>query len=220
MKITIPGNPIPKARARVTRRGFAYDPQSELKKNTCKILEKKVREFYEKRENAQEGYKLAHGEAFEVNWYFHMPIPKSFNQIKKNACKWGFIEHTSKPDRSNIEKFYEDCANGILWKDDSQITRGEIIKKYCNDDKPRTEIVMEAIKEPNKEVCEIISLFSPEEISSICYDASQINMNKEKLPTISAFLSKIADNHGSKFAKIKKTYPGHWKKLDSKSNSI
>lgn len=180
-----------------------------------------MREFYEKRENAQEGYKLAHGEAFEVNWYFHMPIPKSFNQIKKNACKWGFIEHTSKPDRSNLEKFYEDCANGILWGDDSQITKGEIVKKYCNDDKPRTEIVMKAIKEPNKEMCEIISLFSPQEISELVSDAQSIPIGDEpSLNSIGFFISKIADNHASKFAKIKKTYPGHWKKLDSNSNSI
>jgi Holliday junction resolvase RusA-like endonuclease len=177
-------------------------------------------EFYKKYENRKEGGKLDQGEAYEVNWYFHMPIPKSFNQFKKNACKWGFIEHISKPDRSNLEKFYEDCANGILWHDDSQITKGSIIKKYCSDDNPRTEIYMQPIKEPDEDVKEIVSLFSPEEISTICYDASKINMVYEKLPQIASFLSKLADQHAKKLSKINKSYPGYWKKFESNSSFL
>jgi Holliday junction resolvase RusA-like endonuclease len=219
MKIVIPGNPIPKARAR-TGKGFAYDPQYKLKKQVTKFLQQHVREFYSKSENAQEGYKLAHGEAFEVNWYFHMPIPKSFNQTKRNACKWGLIEHTTKPDRSNLEKFYEDCANDVLWKDDCQIIRGEIVKKYCNDDKPRTEIIMKAIKGHNEEVTNIVSLFSPQEINSIVEDANSLSSNETTLFNVANFISKLADNHANKLSKIKKTYPGHWKKLDSNSNFI
>ena len=220
MKITIPGDPIPKARVRVTKKGFAYDPQWEIKKRVVKYLNVALEEYYEKNRNQKEGYLLAHSKSFEVNWYFHMPIPKSFSQIKKNACKWGFIEHTIKPDRSNMEKFYEDCANGILWKDDSQITKGEVIKKYCNDDNPRTEIIMKPIYEHNEDIKNIVSMFSPDEISTICYDASTINMTSEKLPIISSFISKLADQHASKLMKITKKYPGHWKKLDSNSNFI
>lgn len=220
MKITIPGDPIPKARARVTRKGFAYDPQSKQKQQTRKFLENHLREFYENKENHQEGYKIANGESFEVSWYFHMPIPKSFNQFKKNACKWGFIEHISKPDRSNLEKFYEDCANGILWKDDSQIVCGEIIKKYCTDDKPKTEIIMQPIKEPNEDIKNIVSLFSPEDIYSIVKDANNLDPSHSSLTQVAHFLSKIADNHSPKLAKIKKNYPGHWKKLDKNSPFI
>lgn len=214
MRIIIPGDPIPKARARVTRKGFAYDPQSREKEKTRKFLSYSVKEFYKKSENRQEGHKLAHGEAFNVDWCFYLPIPKSFNQIKKNACKWGFVEHTTKPDRSNLEKFYEDCANGILWHDDSQITKGQIIKKYCNDDNPRTEIYMTPVPKVREDIKNIVSLFSPQEIADICWEASQLNVTEEALPRISCFISKIADNHAPKFAKIKKTYPGHWKKLE------
>lgn len=229
MKITIPGNPIPKARARVTRKGFAFDPQEKQKKQVCKILEQSVREYYEKNENRKEGYKLAHCKAFEVNWYFHMPIPKSFNLRKKNACKWGFIEHISKPDRSNLEKFYEDCANGILWKDDSQITKGNIIKKYCNDDKPRTEIIMNPIDEPNEEIKNIVSFFSPEDIYEICEEVNNLNKNlpiytdnfkinsTNPLPKVASFLSKLADKHSDKLKKISKNHHGAWKKFESNS---
>lgn len=220
MKLTIPGDPIPKARARVTRKGFAYDPQFDCKQRVRKFLEQSIREFYEKDENRIEGRRLSIGESFEVNWHFHMPIPKSFSQIKKNACKWGFIEHTSKPDRSNLEKFYEDCANGILWKDDSQITKGQIIKKYCNDDNPRTEIVMSTIQKPSKAVTEIVSLFTPDEISSICYDASKLTITEETLPKVACFISKIADQHSKKLSKISKNYPGHWKEFEDNSNYV
>ena len=216
MKITIPGDPIPKARARLTKRGFAYDPQWDIKQRVISFLKK----------DFKEGHKLDKEEAYEVNWYFHMPIPKSFSQNKANACKWGLIEHTSKPDRSNLEKFYEDCANGILWNDDSQITKGEIIKKYCNDDKPRTEIYMKQIGKPNEETKNIISLFSPEEIYSIVEDAKSIGDNTNSLlsspsnlPQIANFISKMAD-HSKKLSKINKNYPGHWKKFESNSSFI
>lgn len=218
MKIVIPGDPIPKARARVTKKGFAYDPQWELKKRVCKYLEEEVCNFYAKDRNRIEGHKLSTAEGLEINWCFHMPIPKSFSQFKKNACKWGFIEHTSKPDRSNLEKFYEDCANGILWKDDSQITKGAVIKKYCSDDNPRTEIVMNPIPRPNEAEMNIISLFSPKEIADLVQDAQSIPMQIDpSLSSIAYFISKISDEHGDKFKKIHKNYPGHWKKFASNS---
>lgn len=220
MKIVIPGDPIPKARHVKTKKGFAYDPQWELKKRVSKFLEQEVKQFFSKNENCKKGYKLAHGGAFEVNWYFHMPIPKSFSQTKRNACKWGLIEHTSKPDRSNLEKFYEDCANEILWKDDCQIVRGEIVKKYCSDDKPRTEIVMKAIRKHDEEIKNIVGLFSPQEINSIVEDANSLSSNETNLFHVANFISKLADNHALKLAKIKKNYPGYWKKLESNSNFI
>lgn len=218
MKITIPGDPIPKARARVTRKGFAYDPQDKQKKQVRKILEQELKSYYEKNENRQEGYKLAQGLPLEVDWYFYMPIPKSFNLRKKNACKWGFIKHTTKPDRSNIEKFYEDCANGILWYDDSQIITGKIQKKYCHDDKPRTEIHMKPIEESNEDVKNIVSLFSPEDISAIFEDAAHMLAPPYNLPKVALFLSKMADQNSKKLSKVTKNYPGAWKKFESNSH--
>ncbi len=218
MKITIPGDPIPKARARVTKKGFAYDPQWEQKKRVSKYLEQELREFYEKSENRIEGHNLAHGEAFEVDWYFYLPIPRSFSLSKKNACKWGLIEHTLKPDRSNLEKFYEDCANGILWKDDSQIVKGKIEKKYCENDNPRTEIHMKTIKEPSEDLKDIISLFTPQEVSEIVDDANKLfHVQNTDLEKVGCFISKLADLHAPKLSKINKKYPNHWKKFESNS---
>lgn len=216
MKIVIPGDPIPKARARTTKKGFAYDPQWELKKRVIKFIEIQVEEYYQNCKNPQEGYKIAHGDAFKVDWYFYMPIPKSFSQTKRNACKWGFIQHNIKPDRSNLEKFYEDCANGILWKDDCQITRGEVIKKYCDDDKPRTEIHMNTIKEYNEDFKNIISLFSPTDIQDIVSESNNLFEGENSLIKIASFISKMADQHAKKFQQINKKYPGYWKKFEFK----
>jgi Holliday junction resolvase RusA-like endonuclease len=205
VKIIIPGDPIPKARARVLNKGFAYDPQWEMKDRVSKFMLKEVENVTFKRFDDQ---------PLEVNWCFYMPIPKSFSSIKRNKCKWGVFEHTIRPDLSNLQKFYEDCANGILWKDDSQITTGKINKRYCDNDNPRTEIEMTPVKEINEEMTEIVSLFSPEEISAICYDASKITMNLDNLPRIAKFLSKIADQHSKKLNTINKKFPGYWKRFD------
>jgi Holliday junction resolvase RusA-like endonuclease len=218
VKIIIPGDPIPKVRHVKTKKGFAYDPQWELKKRVSRFLEQEIREYYEKDENAIEGHKLSIGNAFEVDWYFYMPIPKSFSQSKKNACKWGLIEHNIKPDRSNLEKFYEDCANNILWKDDCQITSGKVIKKYCSDDKPRTEIHMTPIQEPNEDIKNIISMFSPEDIANIFEDANNLLSPPHNLPKIASFLSKNADKHSKKLSQITKNYHGYWKKFETNSS--
>lgn len=213
MKIIVPGDPIPKARARVTRRGFAYDPQAKEKENVRKLLEQSVREFYEKSENRIEGHRLSIGDSYTVRWCFYMPIPKSFNQFKKNASKWGINEHISKPDLSNMVKFYEDAANGIIWKDDSQISHCSIEKMYS--DNPRTEIYIMPNPKVRDDIKDIISLFSPDEISSIVTDANKLlYVQTTDLPQVASFLSKIADNHTKKLAKITKNYPNHWKKLE------
>lgn len=214
MKITIPGDPIAKARARVTKAGFAYDPQWDIKQRVCLYLKNSVREFYEKSENRIEGHKIAIGESFIVDWTFFMPIPKSFNQSKKNACQWGFIEHITKPDLSNLVKFYEDCANGILWPDDSQIFSCQIKKEYSIH--PRIEIDMTThSSEHKKDVQDILSSFSLDEIEEIATEAKYLSIgNPINYPDIAKFLSKIADKHSKKFTKIAKKYPEHWKKFD------
>lgn len=218
MKIIIQGDPIAKARHVKTKKGFAYDPQWELKKRVSRFLELEIKEYFDKSENRIEGFHLSNGIAFEVDWYFYMPIPKSFSQSKRNACRWGLIEHTIKPDRSNMEKFYEDCANGVLWYDDSQITCGKVVKRYCENDNPRTEIHVKVVKQPPNEMCEIVSLFTPQEVSDIVEDATKLlHVQTSDLPKVACFLSKIADLHAPKLSKINKKYPKHWKKFECNS---
>jgi Holliday junction resolvase RusA-like endonuclease len=61
-----------------------------------------------------------------------MPIPKT--RKKKN------LFHISRPDLSNMIKFYEDVAQGILFSDDSKIAKITATKVY--DEMPRVEIII------------------------------------------------------------------------------
>jgi len=71
---------------------------------------------------------------------FHMPIEKSCSKSKRTAKLTNAIEHAQKPDVDNLCKFFLDCANGILYRDDCMITH-IICKKYWSDN-PRTEVVI------------------------------------------------------------------------------
>jgi Holliday junction resolvase RusA-like endonuclease len=80
-----------------------------------------------------------HG-AIELDLVFEMPIPASTSQKKTALMRQGIIRHTKKRDLSNMIKFVEDCANGILWHDDSQIDKIKACKEYSID--PCTHIRM------------------------------------------------------------------------------
>lgn len=62
---------------------------------------------------------------------FYMPIPKSASKIKRRQMLNGMIAHITKPDRTNLLKFIEDCLQlaGIL-SNDSIVVAGEPFKTY------------------------------------------------------------------------------------------
>jgi Holliday junction resolvase RusA-like endonuclease len=60
----------------------------------------------------------------------YMPTQKSWPKKKIQAALSGSLLHTNKPDASNILKLVEDAANGILFKDDSQIVSAIVTKEY------------------------------------------------------------------------------------------
>ncbi len=65
-----------------------------------------------------------------MNFTANMIIPKSYSKTKRRDCISGEYCHTKKPDLSNMVKQIEDCANGILWLDDSQICSRTENKRY------------------------------------------------------------------------------------------
>jgi Holliday junction resolvase RusA-like endonuclease len=67
-----------------------------------------------------------------------MPIPASISRKKLELYLGGAIRHIKRPDLDNLIKFVKDCANGVLWKDDSQIISLNASKAYHPD--PQTEI--------------------------------------------------------------------------------
>lgn len=49
-------------------------------------------------------------------------IPKSWPSKKRQAALRGRLHATGKPDLDNVVKLVGDALNGIIWRDDSQIT--------------------------------------------------------------------------------------------------
>lgn len=150
MKITIPGPPIPKARARSFRsRGktITYDPQHDKKQAVRKHLIAEWAKQYrnESEEIAKKAANFACARSYHLSICFYMPIPDSESEGQKNAKLWGIDPCNKKPDCSNMLKFYEDAANEVLYQDDSMIVSGDFKKKY--DKNPRTEITIMAIEE-------------------------------------------------------------------------
>jgi len=76
--------------------------------------------------------------AIFVRFVFHIGIPKSWTKRQKHLAQTGLLLPISKPDASNLAKFYEDCMKGIIYSDDSRIVWVSPIKKY--DDEAYTEI--------------------------------------------------------------------------------
>lgn len=79
----------------------------------------------------------------QVVFRFYIPIPKSYTKKVRRAIADGTYFATKKPDLSNYIKLIEDAANGILWKDDSQIVTLIAHKEYSEE--PRTEIEIEIL---------------------------------------------------------------------------
>ncbi len=61
---------------------------------------------------------------------FTMPIPRSWPQRKRDAALRGDLLPTTKPDADNFLKLALDGLNKIVWKDDAQVTRATIRKRY------------------------------------------------------------------------------------------
>ena len=74
----------------------------------------------------------------------YLAIPRSWPAWKRNAALEGEILPTGKPDMSNIGKAAEDACNGIVWRDDAQITTGNASKAYSQD--PRVQIEVGVIR--------------------------------------------------------------------------
>lgn len=135
VKFTVPGNPVGKARPRMTRSGHAYTPDKTVSyENLVKMC------FIEKYTD----WVPVSGEAIlRMNAYY--PIPKSASKKKKIDMVIGEIRPTKKPDLDNVMKAIADALNGIAYVDDSQIVTAEVRKYY--DDTPRVEVVIDFRRE-------------------------------------------------------------------------
>src|SRR5260370_25947818 len=132
MHITISGPPIAKKRHRsAIVPGRRLLSKAKMRTYDCQNLEKmRVQICMKKFSNSPTSAPL------KLQIQFEMPIPESFSTKKINSLE--HKNHTKKPDLDNLLKFYMDCGNGILWKDDSQIYSIDAFKVFSKN--PQTVI--------------------------------------------------------------------------------
>lgn len=180
MKIVIQGKPIPKARARTFMRGdrsITYDPQKAEMEQVKHELQFAIRSAYfsENEEIAKEAFYLTKAKEFHLDVCFVIPTNDSDSEGQKNEKLWGLVPCNKKPDLSNMLKFYEDCANEVLYKDDSMITSCTMKKIF--DENGRTEIEIMSKKELSLDdrVKGILKSFSPNQLQEFISDAGWIS---------------------------------------------
>ena len=67
-----------------------------------------------------------------VALYFKLPIPQSYSKKRSEACLKGLEKPIKRPDLDNLIKSVLDGMNGVVFKDDSQITVLHCTKVYSN----------------------------------------------------------------------------------------
>ncbi len=229
MKIIIYEEPIAKARARTFIRkskSCTIDPQHFQKQETKFLIKRAVNQLYDSSDTSRKKQinDLLKGNVFRVFMNFYMSIPNSCVESKRNEIMWGFKQHTQS-DLDNLIKFISDCANGVLWEDDRMII--SIIAKKHYSKKPRTEIEIMEIVEPNQEKLsdvdrKIFTTYNPQDIKNLfnlVLELSQfIDFHKSyddqdcfeefDLIKISELMQKISIEHADKLKKVKKYSDG------------
>lgn len=135
MLINVPGNPVPKARARVAvrnGRAFAYTPQKTAD------YESLIKQC------ASEVCLRPFDGPVRLIVRFYMPIPQSWSKKQREAALNSHAMHTKKPDIDNLIKSVCDALNCIAYIDDSQIVSIEATKQYSSN--PGTEIEIQPFK--------------------------------------------------------------------------
>ena len=81
--------------------------------------------------------------ALDLRVSIFMAIPQSWSQRKRADALAGRIRPTKKPDWDNVGKL-TDALNGIVWRDDSQISDAHVWKRFS--DRPRVVIEVRCLE--------------------------------------------------------------------------
>lgn len=123
IRIEVAGKPQGKGRARSFRRGNFighYTPEN------TRTYEGLIRSAAIE---AMNGHGRIEGPV-ELRLTAIFDVPESYSRTKRSEALAGVLKPTKKPDLDNIIKAFCDGLNGVVFKDDVQIVRGEYAKKY------------------------------------------------------------------------------------------
>lgn len=113
LSFTIPGQPVAKARARMTRTGHCYTPVKTMQaEHMIATVSREIAKM--------EGWVLVNG-GLTIEVIFRFELPSSWRPKKR--CLYLNEPHMQKPDLDNCIKLLCDSINqaGNIWGDDAQV---------------------------------------------------------------------------------------------------
>lgn len=119
----IPGQPVPKGRPKFARRGAHVSTYTPAKTVNYENLVKMAAT------QAMAGTEPAQG-PIALSLTLNLQIPASWSNKRRAMAAAGTIAATKKPDADNVLKGIKDGCNGIVWRDDAQVVRIHIEKRY------------------------------------------------------------------------------------------
>jgi len=125
IRFTIPGEPQGKGRPKFSKRGnitIARTPEKTV------IYENLVRMEYQRQCG---NFRFGDDEQLSMTVNAYYSIPKSASKAKRTAMENGKTLPTKKPDVDNVLKVIADSLNQIAYRDDAQIVRAIINKRYA-----------------------------------------------------------------------------------------
>ena len=130
ISLTIPGPPIGKQRARVTRTGHAYTPAKTVNYEALvkQTFAAKYPDFVPMAGPVRMGL-----------WIMLMPSKETARKIKKGIK----VYPTIKPDVDNVFKIIADALSGLAFVDDKQIVESDLSKHYA--DRPMVEVIVKEL---------------------------------------------------------------------------
>lgn len=131
--ITIPGPPVPKARAWQTKSGHIYTPQRTIN------YERLVKKCYKEQVG---DVKAPTNMPVAIQIRFFVPIPRTDPEVIKQEKRTAKLRPTKPGDVDNYAKSVFDALNGVAYADDSQVVQATIDKYYS--DEPRTIVVIKS----------------------------------------------------------------------------
>lgn len=137
IEFTIPGEPVAKGRARAfVRNGHVahYTPDKTARyENLVKLAAQQAMAGREPHEGPLRLIVRA-----------YLGVGMSWSKRRRAAALEGLERPTKRPDLDNIVKAIKDGANGVAWRDDSQVVR--LVAEKAWSDLPRVEVLIDELK--------------------------------------------------------------------------
>ena len=119
VEIWVEGEPVAKARPRMTRGGHVYTPHRTID------AENAIRREWQKAKAREITGPVA------INCVFYLQTPKNWSKARKALAEEGEILPEKVPDVDNLVKTVLDALNGLAFQDDKQVCRISAAKRYA-----------------------------------------------------------------------------------------